>query len=147
MKRSRRLQKVVDFTAEQEREVAEILARSNRQIDETLAQIEAMRRFRDEYCARLQHQDMTMNARQLNEYRAFLTQLGRAIEEQEANLQTMRQEHAALQRSWRQVHCRHRGVGKVQQKFARQEQKLLERRMQGELDDRSAARRRKNQRP
>ncbi len=145
MKRSQRLQQVVDFTAEQESEAAKILAQATRQIDQTLAQIEAMRQFRLDYCARLQQQGMSMNAMQLNEYRAFLANLGRVIEEQETALQKMRQEHAALQRSWREIHCRRKGIGKVQRKFAMQEQKLMEKRMQSELDDRVAARRRKKQ--
>ncbi len=143
MKRSQRLGRVVALAAEQENEAAKILAQASRQIDETEAQIEAMRRFRAEYCARLQREG-GMNALQLNEYRAFLANLGKAIEEQEANLQRMRQEHAALRRSWRQLHCRHKGVGKIQRKIARQEQSVAEKRAQGELDDRAAARRRRN---
>ncbi len=143
MKRSHRLQRVVDFTAEQESEAAKILGEAARQIDQALSQIESMRQFRSEYSARLGHQEAAMTAMQLHEYRAFLTNLGRAIEEQEAVLAKMRQQHAALQLSWKQAHCRNKGVSKVQQKLVQQEREMMERRIQSELDDRAAARRRK----
>jgi Flagellar FliJ protein. len=88
-------------------------------------------------------QGVVLNGLQLHEYRSFLANLGRAIEEQEALLVKMRQEYAALQRTWRQAHCRSEGIGKVQKKWLRFEQDCLDKQVQRELDDRAAAKRRK----
>lgn len=129
--------------ARKEEEAARAVSRAAQELDRAKAQLETLQRFRREYASRIQRQNPVMNARQLQEYRAFLANLGRAIEEQQAALQRMRQQHAALERDWRQLHCRLRGVGKFQDRLKRQEDQRRERRLQAEMDDRSAARHRR----
>jgi|GEM_PF-1888984 len=143
MKRSHRLQKVLQLSAEKESEAARVLAEAGRKIEEVQCQLESMQRFRKDYSVRMGEQGMALNGLQLHEYRSFLANLGRAIEEQEALLVKMRQEYAALQHTWRQAHCRNKGISKVQKKWVRFEQDCLEKQSQRELDDRAAAKRRK----
>jgi len=143
MKRSQRLQPVRDFMARKEAEAARAMTEAARELAQAEERLEALQRFRREYAARMQRQDSVMNAGQLQAYRAFLANLGQAIEEQQTVLQQMRQQHAALERHWRQLHCRLRGVGKFQDRLRHEENRSRERRQQAELDDRSAARYRK----
>lgn len=129
--------------ARKEAEAARAMTEAARQLAQAEERLETLRRFRREYASRMFERNPAMNAGQLREYRAFLANLGRAIEEQQAVLQQMRQRHAALERDWRQLHCRLRGVGKFQDRLRHQENRSRERRQQAELDDRSAARYRK----
>lgn len=143
MKRSQRLQPVREFTARKEAEAAKAMTQAAEKLAQAKAQLETLQRFRREYVIRIQQQNPIMNAGQLQEYRAFLANLGRAIEEQQAVLQQMRQQHAALERNWRQLHCRLHGIGKFQDRLRHLENRSRERRQQAEMDDRSAARYRK----
>ncbi|BCX81645.1 flagellar FliJ protein [Methylomarinovum caldicuralii] len=143
MSRSQRLQPVKEFIRRQEDEVAKAMNRAAEELRQAQAQLEALQQFRRQYSGELPRQGGAVRGALLHEYRAFLANLGRAIQEQEEKLVRLRQQHAELERNWRQVHCRHRGVEKFQHKLERQEIHALERRLQNELDDRSASRFRK----
>lgn len=138
MSQARRLGQVAKLTAEQEKRAAEALTASAQRLEEAQTRLETLYRFRAEYLLYLQPSETVMSAIQLHQLRAFLGNLGNAIEEQEATLQRLRQEHAALQLAWQQAHCRHRGVGKVQADLLRRQQLTTERKLQRELDDRAA---------
>lgn len=139
MSRARRLEQVAKLTAEQEKKAAQALAAAASRLEEAKARLESLYRFRSEY---FQPSEAAMSAIQLHQLRVFLSKLGSAIEEQEATLQKLRQEYAALQSAWQQAYCRRRGIEKVRADLCRQEQAALERRLQGELDDRAVAKRR-----
>lgn len=139
MSRAQRLEQVAELTAEQEKKAAKALAAAASRLEEAQARLETLYRFRSEYS---QPSEAAVSAFQLHELRAFLSKLGSAIEEQEAALQKLRQEYAALQLAWQRAYCRQRGIDKVRADLFRREQAVLERRLQGELDDRAAAKRR-----
>ncbi len=139
MSRARRLEQLAKLTAEQEKKAAKALASAASRLEEANARLKTLYQFRSEY---LKPSEVALSAIQLHELRAFLSKLGSAIAEQEAVLQKLRQEYAALQLAWQRAYCRHRGIDKVQADLFRQEQAALERRLQGELDDRAMAKRR-----
>lgn len=141
MSRVQRLEQVAKLTAEREKKAAEALAASAKRLEEAKARLDTLYRFRSEYLLYLQPSEVAMSAIWLQQLRAFLSNLSGAIEEQEAALQKLRQEHAALQSAWQKAHCRHRGIEKVQADFLRRQQLTAERRLQRELDDRAGRRR------
>ena len=141
MSRAQRFEQVAKLTAEREKKAAEALVASAKRLEEAKARLETLYRFRSEYLLHLQPDGGVMSAIWLQQLRAFLSNLSRAIEEQEVVLQKLRQEHAALQLAWQRAHCRHRGIEKVQADFLRRQQLTAERRLQRELDDRAGRRR------
>ena len=120
--------------------MAKAMNRLAGELRQAQAQLEALQRFRSQYGGGPLPQGGALCGAVLHEYRAFLANLGRAIEEQEAKLVRLRQQHAELERQWRQLHCRHRGVEKFQHQLQHQERQALERRLQREADDRIASR-------
>ncbi len=139
MSRARRLEQLAKLAAEQEKQAAKALASAASRLEEANARLKTLYRFRSEY---LQPSELALSAIQLHQLHAFLRGLSSAIAEQEAALQKLRQEYAALQLAWQRAYCRHRGIDKVQADLFRQEQAALERRLQGELEDRAVAKRR-----
>lgn len=140
MSRVQRLEQAAEFAAEQEKKAAKALGQAASRLEEANARLEALCRFRGEYLSYLKPGGVAVSARQLLELHTFLSRLGRAIEEQEAVLQKLRQEHAALQSAWQRAYCRRRGIEKIRENWLRREQLASERKLQRELDDRAAAR-------
>ncbi|MCX8049938.1 MAG: flagellar export protein FliJ [Methylohalobius sp.] len=145
MNRIQRLEQAAKFAAEQEKKAASALTTSALRLEQAQAQLEVLRRFRSEYLVRLNRGESSLSAGQLLELRAFLNRISCAIEEQETLLGKLRQEHAALQAAWQQACCRRRGIEKVQAGWLYRERLAAEQKLQRELDDRAAARRKMGQ--
>lgn len=141
MNHLQRFERLAKWIAERERQAASALAAAARKIEEAQTRLATLQRFRREYLKQWLPDGAAVSALKFFELRAFLSHLSYAIEEQEAALQKLRQEHAALQLAWQRVRCRQRGIEKMQADWLRRQQLAAERRAQRELDDRAARRR------
>ncbi len=142
MNYAERFEQVAKWAAEREKKAAQALAMATSKLQEANTQLEALYRFRAEYLSRMQQDGAAVTALQFQQLRAFLNRLGSAIAEQEAVLQKLRQEIAALQAAWQRAYCRRQGIDKIRADRLRRQQAEIERRQQGELDDRAAAKHR-----
>ncbi|GAB6067256.1 hypothetical protein JCM13664_05740 [Methylothermus subterraneus] len=141
MSEALRFERLTRWIAERERQAASALAAAVRKLEEAQTRLATLQRFRREYLQQWLSDGVAVSALEFFELRAFLSNLSRAIEEQEAALQKLRQEHAALQLAWQRVRCRQRGIEKMRADWLRRRQLAAERRAQRELDDRAARRR------
>jgi flagellar FliJ protein len=138
MVQSKRLKPVHRVAESREQTAAKELGDSTRYVHEQEARLEELRRYHAEYLERFHSAaKMGMSALQLQEYRAFLSKLERAIREQEAIIQDGRNVHKFKKDNWQQKHVRTQALGKVIDRYKQAETKAEDKREQKESDDRN----------
>ncbi len=138
MVQSKRLRPVHRVAESREQTAAKELGDSTRYVHEQEVRLEELRRYHAEYLDRFHAAaKMGMTAMQLQEYRAFLAKLERAIREQEDIIQNGRNVHKFKKDNWQQKHVRTKALGKVIDRYKQAETKEQDRREQKESDDRS----------
>jgi flagellar FliJ protein len=76
-----------------------------------------------------------MGIRQMLEYRAFLSKINAAIEEQQKTLSRNESEITRLRQLWEQAHRKTMGVKKVLEKSLTEEGRRAEKALQSEMDE------------
>jgi flagellar protein FliJ len=145
MKRSQRLQSIIDLHVRQEKEALLILGRSQQQLQEQQAQLEHLKTYRHEYLTKLaDRQQNGMNVSQLLEFRAFADKLNKAIEGQRQAVSVQEREFQRARSKWEDCHQRTKSLEKLAEMAAAEEHKLENKREQNELDARAARSARKD---
>ncbi len=138
MVQSKRLKPVHRVAESKEQTAAKELGDSTRYVHEQEARLEELRRYHAEYLERFHNAaKMGMSAIQLQEYRAFLSKLERAIREQEVIIKDGRNVHKFKKDNWQQKHVRTQALGKVIDRYKKSEIKDQDKREQKETDDRN----------
>jgi flagellar FliJ protein len=138
MVQSKRLKPVHRIAESREQTAAKELGDSTRYVHEQEARLEELRRYHAEYLERFHSAaKMGMSALQLQEYRAFLAKLERAIREQQEIIKDGRNAHKFKKNNWQQKHVRTQALGKVIDRYKNAENKAEDKREQKESDERN----------
>ncbi len=138
MVQSKRLRPVHRVAASREQTAAKELGDSTRYVHEQEERLEELRRYHAEYIDRFHSAaKMGMSALQLQEYRAFLAKLERAIREQQTIIKDGLNVRKFKKDSWQQKHVRTQALGKVIDRYKKAENRAEDKREQKETDDRN----------
>ena len=138
---SKRFKPVQRVAASREQKAARALGLSQREVREQESRLQELKTYHQEYLERFQGASAAgMSVAQMQEYRAFLGKLERAIGEQEQRLQASRQACSGCRETWQASHQRSRTLGKVMERYQAAEQRQQESREQKEQDDRNQRR-------
>jgi len=137
MKRSQRLAPVVRVAENHEQQAARSLGDSQSALNRTRQRLDELKKYREEYIQRFHTNGAAgMSAVQMGDYRLFLNNLSRAIEQQTGLVQ----QATAVVEQQRQQWFTHRGKVKmldnVVSRFQADEQRVVERKEQREQDER-----------
>ncbi|MGR8931597.1 MAG: flagellar export protein FliJ [Gammaproteobacteria bacterium] len=145
MKRSQRLQTVIDLHVHQENEALQALGRSRQQLEAQQVQLDNLQCYRQEYLDKLlQRQQLGMNVSQLLEFRAFADKLDKAIEGQQHTVTLQQRELERAHKIWEECHQRTKSLKKLGELAAAEERKSENRLEQREQDARAARASRKD---
>jgi flagellar protein FliJ len=138
MVQSKRLRPVQRVAVSREQSAARELGDSRRYVHRQEERLNELRVYHAEYLERFHvTAKVGMSALQLQEYRAFLAKLERAIREQQdiiakgINVQEFKKD------TWQQKHVRTQVIGNVIDRYKKSERKATDKREQNEADDRS----------
>ncbi len=138
MKRSRRLEPVVKVAENREQQAARSLGDAQSALNQAQQRLDELENYRKEYIQRFHTTGaMGMSAVQMGDYRLFLSNLSRAIEQQ-AGL--VKQAAVAVEQQRQQWFARRGKVkmlGNVVSRFQTEEQRVADRKEQLEQDERS----------
>jgi len=138
MKRSRRLEPVVKVAENREQQAARSLGDAQSALNQAQQRLDELENYRKEYIQRFHTTGAVgMSAVQMGDYRLFLSNLSRAIEQQ-AGL--VKQAAAAVEQQRQQWFARRGKVkmlGNVVSRFQTEEQRVADRKEQLEQDERS----------
>lgn len=145
MKRSKRLQTIVDLHVVQEKDALQIMGHCQRKLEEQQNQLEHLKTYREEYMVKLaERQKMGLNVSQLLEFRAFAEKLDKAIDGQRQAVATQERDFHRAQVKWEECHQRTKSLEKLSEMALAEEIKLENKREQHEQDARAARSARKD---
>jgi flagellar FliJ protein len=114
MKRSQRIKTIVEIKAAQEKNSLEALGASQRKLLATQAQVESLRKYRQEYQDRFrQLGGVGISVVQLLEFRSFMDKLDQAIAGQEHSLSECETDLMMKRKIWEGLHHRTQSLQKV----------------------------------
>ncbi|MEJ2529684.1 MAG: flagellar export protein FliJ [Gammaproteobacteria bacterium] len=138
MVQSKRLRPVQRIAESKELTAARELGDSRRYVHKQEERLNELRQYHAEYLERFHATaKIGMSALQLQEYRAFLAKLERAIREQEEIIAKGRNVQEFKKGNWQQKHVRTQILGNVIDRYKKSESKANDKREQNEADDRS----------
>ena len=145
MKKSQRIQVIVDLKADQEQKALQTFGEVQRKYQEIKNQIEHLANYRQEYLEKFNALGNSgMNIHQLQEYRAFVQKLDVAIAGQKQSLQSVAKELTSKRTIWMQANQKTQSLQKVQDSALKVEQAQADKQEQKEQDERSSRSGREN---
>ena len=139
MKKSQRIQTIVDIKAQQEKKSLEAFGDSQRRHQDAQQQLDHLRQYRQEYLDKFQnHAGVGMNVTALIDFRAFIEKLDQAINGQVQLVQQIELEVMNKRKTWENMHQHTQSLQKVFDGIVAEELKIENKREQVESDDRSS---------
>lgn len=136
--KSKRLQPIQRMAELNEERAAKALADIQARIAAETGKLAELVSFSDEYIAQLAPGAGTHTAAQLANWHQFFARLQLAIRQQEQLLKELQHQSEKLLEAWRAQHLKRKSMDKVILQSRIQEEAQREKRLQRELDDRSA---------
>lgn len=138
MSPSKRLKPVQKVAANRERDAARSMGQARIHLAQEEAKLVQLKQYHQEYLERFQKlSSQGMNASQLQEYRAFLAKLDEAIRQQQQVVASSLADHSSHKDNWKQKHTRTQALGKVVERYHKEERKSADRTEQKENDERN----------
>ncbi len=139
MKKSERIQTLVELKAQQEKNSLEAFGDCQRRVQEARQQHENLQSYRQEYLDKYQgNANAGIGVAALLDFRAFIEKLDQAIEGQALVVQQTELELMQKRRAWEHLHQQSQSLQKVCDGLIAEEQKIENKREQTESDDRSS---------
>jgi flagellar FliJ protein len=114
IKKSQRIKTIVEIKATQEKSALEALGASQRKLSVTQAQVESLRKYRQEYQDRFKQLGRVgISVVQLLEFKSFMDKLDKAIAGQEHALNECETDLTAKRKIWEGLHHRTQSLQKV----------------------------------
>ena len=136
IKKSQRLEVVVDLREEQEKKALQTLGECQRRHLEMQTQLENLHSYRREY--QQQYQELAHSGvciRKLLDFRAFIEKLDQAVHTQQQQLQAAMDELQEKRQKWQAAHHQTLGMHKIHEAALLEEQQFLRKREQQEMDE------------
>ncbi len=138
MTRSKRMTPVVKVAENREQVAARILGEAQQRLSLQERRLDELVSYRDQYAEQFQQSSgMGMGAARLQDYRVFLARLHAAIEQQQRVIAHCRQDCERQRRNWMSTRTRTQALGKVVERYQREERRADERREQHDTDERA----------
>ncbi len=138
MKKSQRLQVLVDLKSNQEKKYLDALGMAQSKKQQKEAQLKNLKDYQQDY---LQQHEQTLkkglSVIKLMEFRAFMEKMDKAIAGEEQSLIHIAQEIADLRKNWEVAHITTKNMQKVQNNAHMHELKAAEKKEQLEQDERA----------
>lgn len=136
--RSQRMQIVLMLAERHEQAAAQRLSNYREQINAEQAQLQQLEEYAAHYLDTYGSLKSGLHAQDLISYSGFIQRLGDAKKEQQVKVARMMQTLDQLQQDWRGKYRRRESIQELIVRLRHEENEVLEKRLQKELDDLSA---------
>ena len=138
MSPSKRLKPVQKVADSREKAAAKQFGDSQRSLNGHKGKLDELRQYHQEYMERFQNAMQSgISSAQMQEYRAFIAKLNEAIRQQEQVVASSQQDRSNKQNNWQKKHTRVMALGKVVDRYKKEETKKADKKEQSEADERS----------
>lgn len=141
MKKSQRLQVIVDLKSDQEEKYRQTLIQEQEKQQQKQQQLNSLINYRQDYLQKNQQQSQKgISVVRLMEFRAFIDKMEQAIAGEKVALAALDSEVSRLKKCWEEAHQHTSNMQKIQRNAQLFEQQQAEKKEQLEQDDQTAAR-------
>jgi flagellar protein FliJ len=135
MMKSKRFEPIQEMASSSANELSGAMAEAARRVAELEQQLAQLQTYRDEYVRNSQQSGGSMDAVKLQNYRSFLDRLGEAMRQHVKNLDAARTEFEKRRSKWSDKRIEAESLGRVVERFRKEERSAANRREQREGDD------------
>lgn len=138
MKRSKRLQVVLDLAERKRKQADQWLSQSQSKVQQGETTLEQLRSYYSDYANNFYQVGASgISPGQIQTHQAFMQKLRSAVQQQEKALQMDRAQLEKVKEYWQDAYQHFKAVEMLVDKIKRQESQLAEKQLQKELDERS----------
>jgi flagellar protein FliJ len=138
MTKSKRFEPIQEIAANSADALSRSMADAARKVSDLERQLEQLKTYRDEYVRNSSGGAAAMDAVKLQNYRQFIERLGDAMRQHVKNLDAARAEYERRRALWSEKRIEAESLGRVVERFRKEEQRAIERLEQREGDDAAA---------
>src|ERR1700733_1879951 len=135
MMKSKRFEPIQQIASNSAMDLSRAMGDAGRKVVELERQLEQLQSYRDEYVRNSTQSARATNAVQLQNYRSFLDRLGEALRQHVKNLDAARAEYEKRRVLWSEKRIEAESLGRVVDRFRKEERAAEDRREQREGDD------------
>jgi len=135
MMKSKRFEPIREIASISANELSRAMADAGHRVADLERQMDQLKSYRDDYVRNSTEGQGAMDAVKLQNYRSFLDRLGDALRQHSKNLDAARAEYEKRRRQWSEKRIEAESLGRVVDRFRKEEQHAAERREQREGDD------------
>src|ERR1700722_16483014 len=135
MTKSKRFEPIREIASNSADALSRAMADAGRRVADLERQLEQLERYRAEYMQSSTTAGASMDAVKLQNYRSFLDRLGDAKRQHQKNLDAARAEYEKRRALWSEKRVEAESLGRVVERFRKEEQSAADRREQHEGDE------------
>lgn len=136
--RAKRLQIVLTLAERHEQAAAQQVADWRAQVAAEQEQLQQLEEYSEQYLQTYRARKSGLHAEELITYSAFIQRLNAVCAEQKVKLERVIQQHELSLKVWREKHHRRRSIGEMIARLEKEDNAILEKRLQKELDELSS---------
>lgn len=135
MMKSKRFEPIQEIASTSAKDLSRTMGEAARRLADLENQLEQLNGYRDEYVRNSTRATGTMDAVKLQNYRSFLDRLGEALRQHQGKLDAARAEYERCRVLWSEKRVEAESLGRVIERFRKEEQHAADQREQREGDD------------
>jgi flagellar FliJ protein len=133
--RSKRFEPIREIASLSAQDLSKAMTEAGRRVADMERQFEQLKTYREEYAKNAVQGGGAMDAVKLQNYRSFLDRLGEALRQQGTKLDGARGEYERRRQQWSEKRIEAESLGRVIERFRKEERQSVEQREQREGDD------------
>lgn len=135
MMKSKRFEPIQEIASTSAVDLSRAMGEAGRKVADLERQLEQLQSYRDEYVRNSTQSTGAIDAVKLQNYRTFLDRLGEALRQHLKSLDNAREEFEKRRTVWSEKRIEAESLGRVVDRFRKEEQHAADRREQREGDD------------
>ena len=135
MMKSKRFEPIQEIASSKAVDLSRAMGEAGGKVADIERQLAQLQSYRDEYVRNSTQSAAAIDAVKLQNYRSFLERLGEALRQHMKSLDHARAEYEARRAAWSEKRVEAESLGRVVDRFRKEEQHVADRREQREGDD------------
>ena len=135
MMKSKRFEPIREIASSKAVDLSRAMGEAGRKVADIERQLQQLQSYRDEYVRNSTQSVAAIDAVKLQNYRSFLERLGEALRQHLKSLDNARAEYETRRAAWSEKRIEAESLGRVVDRFRKEEQHVADRREQREGDD------------
>jgi flagellar protein FliJ len=135
MMKSKRFEPIQEIAPTSAKDLSRAMGEAGRKVADLERKLQQLQSYRDEYTKSSANSGASMDAVKLQNYRSFLDRLGEALRQQLKSLEHARADYEKKRVQWSEKRVEAESLGRVVERFRKEERHALDQREQREGDD------------